>query len=205
MKRYAQTVLATLLLSAWALAGQGGILAGGGGVASGITFDGTQSLAQSDFAVADGKCVYFNGGTRTIGICLSGSRLIVAGSAPLAPASDQGINLGDLTGPVRWSNSYIFTMNTWDPVVYQDFVDDSATTGNRTVNASRGFNAFAAAGTAITITNSKVTTSTQIGATLMTNDATAVLKNCVPASGSFTCTLNAAATGTTKIAWVLHK
>lgn len=99
--------------------------------------------------------------------------------------------------------SDVVMVNT--PITYADFTDDSATTGNRTVNASRGFNAFAAAATAITITNSNVTTSSQIYATIMTNDATAVLKNCVPAAGSFTCNLNAAATGITKIAWTVGK
>lgn len=83
------------------------------------------------------------------------------------------------------------------------FTDDSATTGSRVVNKVRGFNAFAAGATSLTITNSFVTAASQVVCTLITNDATAILKNVVPANGSFTVTLSAAATGTTKFAWLV--
>ena len=99
--------------------------------------------------------------------------------------------------------SDVFMVNA--PVTYSDFTDDSATTGNRTVNASRGFSAFAATTATITITNSFVAATSQIIATVMTNDATAVLKNCVPAAGSFTCNLNGNTTGITKLAWTVAK
>lgn len=86
--------------------------------------------------------------------------------------------------------------------VCNSFTDDSATTGNRTVNSVRGISAFGAAATAITITNSFcLATTTYVTAVLQTNDATALIKNVVAAAGSFTITLNAAATGTTKVAW----
>lgn len=207
IKNWLSTAFATFLMGtlAFAQAMPPGLGLSSAGViaATGWTYNGTQALATLDAAVSQGQAVYFDGASRVQGISFNGTAIRVLGNVPVQPGSDQSISFG--SGAVRWSNSYIFTMNTWDPIVYTDFVDDSATTGNRTVNASRGFNAFAAAATAITITNSKVTATSQIVATIMTNDATALLKNCVPAAGSFTCTLNAAATGTTKIAWTVNK
>lgn len=85
-----------------------------------------------------------------------------------------------------------------------DFTDDSANTGNRTVNKPAGINAFAAAGTAVTITNSFVKTTSVVLCVLQTVDATMVsISSVVPASGSFTITGTAAATGTTKFGWMV--
>lgn len=84
------------------------------------------------------------------------------------------------------------------------FTDDSANTGNRTVNKVCGINAFAASATAITVTNSFVTTTSVMTCTIQTNDTTATLKNCTPASGSFTATITAAATATTKLGWCVN-
>ena len=75
----------------------------------------------------------------------------------------------------------------------------AGTTGNQTINKASGTVNIAAAGTSITVTNSLVTTSSIVFATIRTNDATAVIKNVVPAAGSFTINLNAAATAETSI------
>lgn len=99
----------------------------------------------------------------------------------------------DVSGPAK----VVFTGHAYS----SSFTDDSATTGNRTVNKVCGINAFAANATAITITNSFVTATSVLNCTLQTNDATATLKNCTPAAGSFTATITAAATGTTKLGW----
>jgi len=98
---------------------------------------------------------------------------------------------------------YYCTGSVWVPLNSGPVVDDSANTGNRTVNSVRGISAFAGAGTAITITNSYVTSTSTVLCVLQTNDATALLKNCVPAAGSFTINLNVAATGTTKVSWIV--
>jgi hypothetical protein len=83
-----------------------------------------------------------------------------------------------------------------------DFTDDSANTGNRTVNKASGISAFAAGTSVITITNSQCLSSqTRVFAVLQTNDATAVLKCVVPGTGTFDIRLTANATGTTKVAW----
>jgi hypothetical protein len=73
------------------------------------------------------------------------------------------------------------------------------TTGNQTINRPSGTVNFAAGATTITVTNSLVTTSSIVIPVIRTNDTTATIKNVVPASGSFTITLNAAATGETSV------
>jgi hypothetical protein len=84
-----------------------------------------------------------------------------------------------------------------------EFTNDSANTGNRTVNKVTGINAFAGGSASITITNDRCTATSLVIATLQTNDTTAVLKNVVPGSGTFTINLTASATGTTNVAWMI--
>lgn len=73
------------------------------------------------------------------------------------------------------------------------------TTGAQTINKPSGTVNFAAGATSLVVTNSLVTTSSIVFATIRTNDATAVIKNVVPASGSFTITLEAATTAETSV------
>jgi len=73
------------------------------------------------------------------------------------------------------------------------------TTGDRTINELAGTVNIAAAGTTVTVTNSLVTANSLVFCTIRTNDATAMVKNVVPAAGSFTINLGAAATGEVSI------
>lgn len=75
----------------------------------------------------------------------------------------------------------------------------AGTTGNQTINKASGTVNIAAAGTTVTVTNNLVTTSSIVFAVIRTNDATATIKNVVPASGSFTINLNSATTAETSI------
>lgn len=75
----------------------------------------------------------------------------------------------------------------------------AGTTGAQTINKPSGTVNFAASATTLVVTNSLVTTSSLVFCTVRTNDATAIIKNVVPASGSFTITLNAAATAETSV------
>jgi hypothetical protein len=82
--------------------------------------------------------------------------------------------------------------------------DSSGTPGNATNNSPRGRAAFAAAGTAVVITSSLVTATSQIVCTLETVDATLTqILTAVPGAGAFTVTGNAAATGTPKFSWMV--
>ena len=75
------------------------------------------------------------------------------------------------------------------------------TTGNQTINRLAGTVNIAAAGTTVTVTNSLVTANSIIMCTVQTNDTTAVLKNVVPAAGSFVINMTAAVTAETAIAF----
>lgn len=75
----------------------------------------------------------------------------------------------------------------------------SGTTGAQTINRPSGTVNFAAGASSLVVTNSLCTTSSIVFAVVRTNDATAVIKNVVPAAGSFTITLNAAATAETSV------
>lgn len=79
----------------------------------------------------------------------------------------------------------------------------TGTTGAQTINKPSGTVNIAAAGTSLVVTNSLCTTSSIVLATIRTNDSTAVIKNVVPGSGSFTITLNAAATAETSVGFLI--
>jgi hypothetical protein len=77
------------------------------------------------------------------------------------------------------------------------------TTGAQTINKPTGTVNFAAGASSLVVTNSLVTTSSIVFAVIRTNDATALIKNVVPASGSFTITLNANATAETSVGFMV--
>ena len=79
----------------------------------------------------------------------------------------------------------------------------SGTTGNQTINTPSGNVNFAVGATALTVTNSLCTTSSLVFATVRTNDATAYIKNVVPAASSFTINLGAAATAVTSVGFFI--
>ena len=82
-------------------------------------------------------------------------------------------------------------------------ITPAGTTGAQTINKSTGTVNFAAAATTLVVTNSLVTVNSIIFATVRKGDATATLKNVVPAAGSFTITLTAAATAETSVGFLV--
>lgn len=79
----------------------------------------------------------------------------------------------------------------------------AGTTGAQTINRGSGKVNFAAAASSLVVTNSLVTAASIIIATVLTNDSTAIIKNVVPGSGSFTIRLNAAATAETAVGFLV--
>lgn len=77
------------------------------------------------------------------------------------------------------------------------FTDASGTPGAATINTARGRVAFAAGVATVVVTNSLVTATSMVIATLRAPDTglTSILR-VLPAAGSFTITANAASTGT---------
>lgn len=84
-------------------------------------------------------------------------------------------------------------------------VTSGGTTGAQTINRMTGSVNFAAAATTLVVTNSIVTTSSIIFCTILTDDSTAVLKNVVPASGSFTIKMATAPTAETRVGFLVIK
>ena len=82
-------------------------------------------------------------------------------------------------------------------------ITSAGTTGAQTINKATGSVNFAAAATSLVVTNSLVTTSSVIVATVGTNDTTMKTVNAVAAAGSFTLTANAAATAETRVNFVV--
>lgn len=111
----------------------------------------------------------------------------------------QGGNIDFYTDVTATSGLIRMTIKNNGNIVFPATNTAAGTTGNQTINKTSGTVNIAAAGTSITVTNSLVTTSSIVFATIRTNDATAVIKNVVPAAGSFTINLNAAATAETSI------
>lgn len=88
--------------------------------------------------------------------------------------------------------------------VFDATMTAGGTTGNQTINKPAGSVNIAATGTTVTVTNSFVTANSIIHCVVMTNDTTALIKNVVPASGSFVITMNAAVTAETKIGFIVY-
>jgi len=84
------------------------------------------------------------------------------------------------------------------------YITPTGVTGDQTINGRVGAVNIAAAGTAVTITNSLVDINTVIDCILRTNDTTATgIKCVVAAAGSFTITLNAAATAEVSVGFFI--
>jgi len=79
----------------------------------------------------------------------------------------------------------------------------SGVTGDQTINNPSGTVNFAATATTIVVTNSLVAATSIVLAVVRTNDTTAVIKSVVPAAGSFTIRLNAAATAETSVGFIV--
>lgn len=82
-------------------------------------------------------------------------------------------------------------------------ITSAGTTGAQTINKLAGTVNFAAAASSLVVTNSLVTANSIVLCTIRTNDGTALIKNVVPTAGSFTITLNAAATAETSVGFLV--
>lgn len=96
-----------------------------------------------------------------------------------------------------------FVIDPTAKIMLWNTITTGGTTGAQTINKPSGTVNIAAAGTSVVVTNSTCTTSSIVYAVLRTNDATATIKNIVPGSGSFTITLNAAATAEVSIGFIV--
>lgn len=98
----------------------------------------------------------------------------------------------------------MFRVNGSGQVFYSATNTAGGTTGAQTINKPSGTVNFAATASTLVVTNSLVSTSSIVTAVVRTADTTAYVKNVVPASGSFTITLGAAATAETSVGFVVY-
>ena len=119
-----------------------------------------------------------------------------------ATATDNAITRFDSTTGELVQNSLV-TIDDIGKITMPSTVTPGATTGDQVINQPSGTVNFAAAATAITVTNSLVSATSIVLAVVRTNDSTAVIKNVVPGAGSFVITLNAAATAETSVGFVV--
>lgn len=96
-----------------------------------------------------------------------------------------------------------FTIKGSGAIAVTKTITAGGTTGDQTINKVSGSVNFAAAAQTITVTNSLVTTSSVIMATVATDDTTAKSCIAVPGTGSFVLKLNAAATAETRVQFLI--
>ena len=97
----------------------------------------------------------------------------------------------------------IYRIDNDGKVTYRATNTTAGTTGPRTINQPSGTVNFAIGASALVVTNSLCTVNSIVFATVRTNDATAQIKNVVPAAGSFTINLSAAATAETSVGFFI--
>lgn len=101
-----------------------------------------------------------------------------------------------------WMNATTGIVGTSTTCIINKPCDTTGTPGNATCNTNAGRNAVAAAATTVVVSNTNVTVSSNIQATLQSVDATCTTVNSVvPGNGTFTINVNAACTGNTNVAW----
>jgi hypothetical protein len=123
-----------------------------------------------------------NGGANYTLYCFA-SNGVTVGASPTDPGADNLRVMGSLKVPGTLTSA--------------------GTTGNQTINKQTGTIRIAATGTTVTLTDSLITTSSIVLATLQTNDTTAKSVVAVPGSGSCVFTLNAASTGEVAIGFMV--
>jgi hypothetical protein len=147
-------------------------------------------------------------GTHGLGSDISGADIIVQAGLPTGAGSGGAIIFkGALAGSsssTRQTAEEWARISTLGVLAFPATMTAGGTTGNQTINKVSGSVNFAAAGaTSITVTNNKVSANSIVICTIQTNDATLKSVVVVVSAGSFVIHANAAATGETKVAFLV--
>jgi hypothetical protein len=126
-----------------------------------------------------------------------------APSARLDVRSAGNTSGSDIVNFERLDGTDVLRIRSDGKSVYLATNTPAGTTGAQTIDRPSGTVNFAAAASALTVTNALCTTSSIVFATVRTNDTTAVIKNVVPGAGSFTINLEAAATAETSVGFFI--
>jgi hypothetical protein len=104
---------------------------------------------------------------------------------------------------VQSSTATLYNIDNDGKISYLATNTAAGTTGPRTIDRPSGTVNFAIGASALVVTNSLCTVNSIVFATVRTNDATAYIKNVVPAGGSFTINLGANATAETSVGFFI--
>ena len=186
----------------WTLATNAGTITGSGGANLLPKWTSSSTLGNSRISDNGSNILTINGGT---GFVYLGD-VNTAGNATTIGISDAveviQLNSDPTLGAIQITGGSILfqTLSFW----MNRTITPSGTTGNQTINKPVGTVNFAAAASAITVTNSTVTTNSIIFTTIRTADATCTaVKSTVPGTGSFTITLNAGCTAQTSVGFMV--
>ena len=133
----------------------------------------------------------------------------VAGTANNAIGTVYGFYSNQAASNTGVTNNWNFYANGTAPnffngdMRFNKTVTATGTTGAQTISKNAGTVNFAAAATSLVVTNTLVTTSSIIIATVGTNDNTMKSVSAVAAAGSFTLYANAAATAETRVNFIV--
>ena len=152
----------------------------------------------------------FQAGSSAAGISMAiranGTVNIGGDFTPSATVHVRGSNPSGGTNALLVQNSTpsdIYKIENNGKISYLATNTAAGTTGAQTINRPSGTVNFAIGASALVVTNSLCTTSSIVFATVRTNDATAYIKNVVPAAGSFTINLGANATAETSVGFFI--
>jgi len=152
--------------------------------------------------------LFYLGGSVTTALHPSGVGIGIASTTPSArlDVRSAGNTSGsDIVNFERLDGTDILRIRSDGKNVYLATNTPAGTTGAQTIDRPSGTVNFAAAASALTVTNALCTTSSIVFATVRTNDTTAYIKNVVPGAGSFTINLGAAATAETSVGfWIIN-
>jgi hypothetical protein len=133
---------------------------------------------------------------------VSGILAVNNGGTGLTTLTANRIPYGDGTSAFQSSANFTYDGSTFTvkaDIVVNKTITASGTTGAQTIDKTSGSVNFAIAATSLVVTNSLVTTSSVILATVASNDTTMKSVQAVAAAGSFTLYANAAATAETRV------
>jgi hypothetical protein len=141
-------------------------------------------------------------GTLTVGTWTATAIGVAYGGTGLTSLAANRIPYGNGTAAFQSSanltyDGAVFTVKA--DIVVDKTITAVATTGAQTINKTAGSVNFAAAAVSLVVTNSLVTTSSIILATVGSNDTSMKSVQAVAAAGSFTLYANAAATAETRV------
>ena len=174
----------------------------------GFRFDGVDN--RTAMTGTETVCNFQAGGTAGVGIAMgikANATVNVGGDfTPSATVHVRGANASSGTNALLVQNSTpsdIYKIENNGKISYLATNTAAGTTGPRTIDRPSGTVNFAIGASALVVTNSLCTVNSIVFATVRTNDATAYIKNVVPAGGSFTINLGANATAETSVGFFI--